>query len=1236
MAENPPLQLERPVTPQNNTTPETLPCRKRLRHDAYTIGWVCALPKEQTAARAMLDEEHEPLPTPRNDHNAYTLGSICGHNVVIACLPNIGTNPAATVATSMINTFQSIRFGLMVGIGGGIPSKVNLGDVVVSQPVADYHGVVQWDMGKLERGGQFIHTGSLNRPPNALLNASNQLKSNYAMYGSKINEYLDNVERRFPRLAPQYTRRECLEDPLLVSKRGCRTSTEDYILSSLWQAVITMIVYLLGLWAISPVIEENKRLSEKAEARTQGEVRIHHGLIASGNKVIKDTQSRDSIDKAFGGHLLCVEMEAAGLMNDFPCIVIRGICDYAGSEKEKTWQEYAAAVAAAHAKELLGCVYPSIVDAEDSAKAMMEKVNKQIDNVQRATVAMKATTDSIKSDLRTHEIKGWLDPPDPSTNANHARALHHKGTGAWLLEHPVFRSWCSGRVDIYGCTGSRDVERPFSAQLDTKKQTYKNMLRSLAFQLYQYGVDSAVHLDALYQGHQNGKDQPKLEALLVIFNKMLKVQKRVSIVLDALDESTSRDDILKWIEDIISRPELAHVQLFYTSRPESEFLRRIPILIGEEGCLPLNEQAVNSDICSWVSAQLLQRRDFTEKALSPDLLEAIRKKVGAGADGMFRWASCQLDSLARCRHEAAIEEALASLPPNLNETYRRMIESIPMEVKNDAIRLLQFLVHSHRPLTVAEAKEVIATQIENEYRRFDTRRRLFCETDVLYYCPSLVTIVPVDYVMNKPPPICSSRKKELHLAHFSVKEYLLGDNNFRIPTASVSITKTCFTYLNDISDSSRHINRDFPMAKYVAGIWTKHAALAQDNEDIVRVTVRFLENEVTFQRWTRLYDEDVGTVGKYNYMRGSRLYYACFHGLMAAARDLIGRGAEINAQGGKYGNALQGASFNGDQEIVKLLLDNGAEINAQGGKYGNALQAASSKGHQEIVKLFLDNGADVNAKGGEYGNALQAASLEGYHEIVKLLLDNGADVNAQGSEYGNALYFASLEGHREIIKLLLDNGADVDTAVHRGEYDNALQAASSHGHQEIVKILLEKGADVNAKCREYGDALYVTSREGHREIVKLLLDNGADINAQGSIYGNALQAASSEGHREIVKLLLDNGVDVNAQGGEYGNALQAASLYGHREILKLLLDNGADINAQGGIYGNALQAASSEGRQDIVKLLLDNGADVNAQGGEYGNALQAASLEGYHEIVKLLLDSGADINAQGDDYDNAS
>lgn len=99
---------------------------RQLRHEDHTVGWVCALPIELAAAQEMLDEEHSDLDRTlgHNDENLYTLGSIGGHNVAIVCLPAgcIGNNPAATVATQMRATFKAIRFGLMVGIGGGVPS----------------------------------------------------------------------------------------------------------------------------------------------------------------------------------------------------------------------------------------------------------------------------------------------------------------------------------------------------------------------------------------------------------------------------------------------------------------------------------------------------------------------------------------------------------------------------------------------------------------------------------------------------------------------------------------------------------------------------------------------------------------------------------------------------------------------------------------------------------------------------------------------------------------------------------------------------------------------------------------------------------------------------------------------------------------------------------------------------------------------------------------------------------
>jgi hypothetical protein len=169
---------------------------------------------------------------------------------------------------------------------------------------------------------------------------------------------------------------------------------------------------------------------------------------------------------------------------------------------------------------------------------------------------------------------------------------------------------------------------------DTTKQTLDGMLRSLAFQLYQGGPGTAALLDASFQAHQNGRDQPATKTLEDVVYKMLAVQNKASVVLDALDESTTRGELLLWMNGVVSRPELGHVRLICTSRPEPEFLRDIPSLIGEENCLALDKESINADIRSYVAAQLLQRREFRDKRLSQDLLEEIQKKVGDGADGM--------------------------------------------------------------------------------------------------------------------------------------------------------------------------------------------------------------------------------------------------------------------------------------------------------------------------------------------------------------------------------------------------------------------------------------------------------------------------------------------------------------------------------------------------------------------------------------------------------------------------
>lgn len=89
---------------------------------------------------------------------------------------------------------------------------------------------------------------------------------------------------------------------------------------------------------------------------------IHYGLIASANTLMKDAEIRDVFTEHHG--VLCFEMEAAGLMNHFPCLVIRGICDYSDTHKNKHWQGYAAMTAAAYAKDLLGRIIPTRIEAE--------------------------------------------------------------------------------------------------------------------------------------------------------------------------------------------------------------------------------------------------------------------------------------------------------------------------------------------------------------------------------------------------------------------------------------------------------------------------------------------------------------------------------------------------------------------------------------------------------------------------------------------------------------------------------------------------------------------------------------------------------------------------------------------------------------------------------------------------------------------------------------------------------
>ncbi|CAG8909813.1 unnamed protein product [Penicillium egyptiacum] len=313
----------------------SLTSRAAFSYEAYTIGIVCALEFEMSAVRYMLDKEHTRLPRKLGDSTVYILGELSGHNVILASLPGSqGKGAGAAIAKDMARTFPFIELRLMIGIGGGLPSgkdDIRLGDVVVSMPDGQHSGVVQYDLGKNTDDG-IILKGFLWPPPEVLRSAVCIMRSDHRVSQSKIPEFMSAMFQK--------------SDNLRVSYQ--RPVEADELFQSEYPHVPDE--------ATCQQCDKAKLVHRQPRQPREPIPKIHYGLIASGDQVMKSASNAAEVDRRVSGDILCFEMEAAGIATEYSCIAIRGVSDYADSHKNDTWQHYAAAAAAGCAKELLSYV----------------------------------------------------------------------------------------------------------------------------------------------------------------------------------------------------------------------------------------------------------------------------------------------------------------------------------------------------------------------------------------------------------------------------------------------------------------------------------------------------------------------------------------------------------------------------------------------------------------------------------------------------------------------------------------------------------------------------------------------------------------------------------------------------------------------------------------------------------------------------------------------------------------
>lgn len=199
----------------------------------------------------------------------------------------------------------------------------------------DSGGVLQYDMGKWVDETKFTIKSHLNKPPEVLLKAIKRLQLDHGFNKGKMWADIDQVVT--------------LDVPALEDS-GYPGVEHDQLFKSDYQ-------HSTGEDCSSCDVS---RIETRGVRKTTRSI-AHYGLIASGNAVMRSSIRRDELRDTWG--VACFEMEAAGLMDTFPCLVIRGICDYSDSHKHKIWQPYAAVAAAAYAKDLLRIIHPKEVEA---------------------------------------------------------------------------------------------------------------------------------------------------------------------------------------------------------------------------------------------------------------------------------------------------------------------------------------------------------------------------------------------------------------------------------------------------------------------------------------------------------------------------------------------------------------------------------------------------------------------------------------------------------------------------------------------------------------------------------------------------------------------------------------------------------------------------------------------------------------------------------------------------------
>ncbi|KAJ9266774.1 hypothetical protein DTO212C5_6201 [Paecilomyces variotii] len=1105
--------------------------RQKLRNDDYTVGWICAIRTEYVAAQAFLDEEHEiPESVPPRNDSVFTLGAMGRHNIIIVAPPmgEYGIATVSGVARDMRHSFPNVRICLLVGIGGGAPNKKNdirLGDIVVSVPRNGKSGVLQYDFGKKVQNQKFQNTMLLDQPPGLLRAAVTDLAARYEREGHQLEAMVSGVIHNWPRLRKKFRRPDSNTDRLYRNhivhpaddERGC--------------------VLACGNNPSTLVIRPKR--TEEDDNPT-----IHYGIIASANQVMKDASIRDKLSAE--NDVLCFEMEAAGLMNQSSCLVIRGICDYSDTHKNDEWQGYASMAAAAYAKSLLGQIPPTQLQAErkisDDVISSLQQLNLNIRNLTQNMDLSRLTQE--QNDQLTRKILDWLSPVNYTAQHSDYLSKHHPGTARWFMESLEFQNWvekpkqtlyCPGipgagkttltsvvidELDtLYGDNNSVGIAYIYFSYSRSHEQRIQDILASLLKQLVRKQLHLPDPVKRLYDQHHDRGTRPMHESLSRTLGTIAQRYEKVFIIIDALDECYSTDpcrDML--LSEIFSLQLQSDVRFLATSRSIPEIMMRF------DGKPSLEVRANHHDVQTYIKGNIGRFKLFV--AQNDELQNKIIQHITDVVDGMFLLARLHLESLISVSVQdpsvKAIRKALERLPSGscaYDSAYQDAMQRIQGHLpgqKDKAYQVLTWISRAKRQLTAVELRHALAVELGTASLDEDN---LYSTEDIVSFCAGLV-------VIDKESTI-------IRLVHHTAQEYLEKTWTHWFPNADGYIATVALTYLNYNQFSAgpaenwseyRKRLQDNCLYEYAARYWGYHARNAYPQ--VRDLTSRFLRCDAQLASNAQVLLTDQFPFSPLKFTKGvTGLHIAAYFGINEEVVQFQADSTYPDVVDGLGQTVLHWAVRNEQVPTVELLLRSKLDVNATDAEEKSPLHYAAMQGNCTLIQTLIKQGALTEAQDINGQTPLLTAAAHVKVAAAKELLSHGAMAKSMDNKHRNALHLAILgskvesrslvevllshvgTGSRQVIDLLLQNGVDINIGVERKHWTKTIES----GRPVYRETLTPKPEKEEIRGATGLTPLHFAACTGHRAMTDYLLLKGADPNARCHNGDTPLHIALREG-----------------------------------------------------------------------------------------------------------------------------